>query len=303
MLPLSHVDLEWNAPAECPSKEAVLEDAARVLSEPPEAASHVLVHADVTRDERGQWHATLGVDSDDAHSDRVLDAETCQALAKATALILAIAVEGRDEARSVPASAARPSSAPRSRVSVPFESRSQVVVLGSGVVDWGLLPAAAPGAELGLGWADSTLQWRVRAFATASVFGDQTAALASAGNEGGRFAAFATSAHGCASLVRSALDVGLCLGIEFDVMRASGFGPPATGFTSRPRTESWPSALASAIASYSLSRHVAIMVRTQGVLPIDPPTFGIVEASGHGDPLHSPAAGVRVTLGVETRFF
>jgi hypothetical protein len=305
MLPLNQVDLQWNAPAECPSRDAVLEDAARVLSQPPEPRAHATARANVMRDERGQWHAALSVDAGGAHSDRVLDAESCQAIAKAAALIVAIAVEGKGPTQPQPKPPPVPVQPPRPKASGHFESPSEFVVALSGLVDWGLLPAVAPGGELALGWAYRAPPFRVRAVASASLFGEQTATLPTSALEGGRFTAFGASARGCASLMKGGLDVGPCVGVEVDTMSAAGFGPSSAGFIPLPRaTATWPAALGSVLASYSLSRHVAIVLRAEGVLPlVKTPTFGVVESSGKDIPLHEPAAGVRAAVGIETRFF
>jgi hypothetical protein len=305
MLPLIPIDLQWSAPAECPSRDAVLEDAAHVLSQAPELRSHATARADITRDEWGQWHAALSVDADGAHSDRVLDAESCQAIAKAAALIVALAVERKEPAQPQPRPLPVPVQSPQPKASAHTQSPSQFVVALAGVVDWGLLPAAAPGGELALGWAYRALPFRVRAVAGASLFGDQTKYLSSPSLDGGRFTAVAASARGCASLVKDAFDVGLCFGVELDAMSAAGFGPTGAGFTPLPpRTATWPSALGSILASYSLSRHVAIVLRGEGVRPIvTTPTFGVADSSRGSIPLHEPAPGVRAAFGVETRFF
>jgi hypothetical protein len=318
MLPLNPIDLEWNAPAECPSRDAVLEDAARVVAKPPEPRSHATVRADVTRDPRGQWHAALSVDADGAHSERVLDAESCQEIARAAALIVAIVVEGKEPAQAQnPHLAAPASPAPvapaRPAVSGRPQSPSAFVVSVAGVVDWGLLPSAAPGGELNLGWEHRAKAIRVRAAAGASLFGEQSADVPSQPSEGGRFKAVAASARGCASIVideggasrppSNSLDVGLCLGVEVDTVSATGFGPSSAGFEPHSRTQTWDSVLPSIIASYDTSRHVAIVVRADGVLPIRAPPFGVRDSEGNDISLHRPGAGIRIALGVETQFF
>jgi hypothetical protein len=302
MLPPDTVELVWTAPAECPSHDTVLEDAERVLAKSPQPRAHARARAVVTRDEQGRWHATLSVDADGAHSERDLDAENCQAIATATALIVAVAIEGREsdpeQAPLVQAALARRMPGPGG-----LASRSQLVVSVAGVVDGGLLPAPAPGGEIALGWAYRTAPFRVRVTAGATLLGAQRAALSAPAQEGGRFAAIAASVRGCASVVKDALDVGACLGLEMDRAWAEGFGPSEASFAPLTPTGTWASPLGSAFASYTLSGDVSVFLRADAVLPLASPTFGIVDSSGTDIPLHHASAGLRASLGVEARFF
>ncbi|MGH7436040.1 MAG: hypothetical protein ACRENE_10240, partial [Polyangiaceae bacterium] len=84
------VDLTWRVPAECPSREWVLGEIGRLLSgshDPriPTTATVVVVHDETAQ----RWRGRLALDARDAHSERMLEAESCNAVASAAALVLA----------------------------------------------------------------------------------------------------------------------------------------------------------------------------------------------------------------------
>jgi hypothetical protein len=310
MLPASvPVDLTWNAPAECPSRDVVLEEVGRVLTTPPEPGVQATARADVTRDESGRWHATLAVAAREARSERTLEAESCPAIVSATAVIVAVAIEGG--IRQPPAT---PLPEPPRPAAPPPSLGSQLVIAAGGVIDGGALPKAAPGAEAAVGW---TYRWpvgRIRVLATGSFFPSQSSdalqSPAAVAGEYGSLDLFASSLRGCASIVREALDVGLCLGAEVDVMNGKanvpGTQPPS--FTPHSGTGVWASGLVSVLALWSVSRHVAVYLRADGLASSAPP-FGVrltVSGVTQSIPIHQPypaSLGARGALGLEMRFF
>jgi hypothetical protein len=306
MLPASTpVDLTWNAPAECPTRDAVVAEVARVLSASHEQRVPVTARADVARDEQGRWHATLSVSTGDARSDRTLDAEICPAIASATAVIVALAVEGGMPEPASPATPAPSKTAPVAPTFAP-QRASQLLVGAAAVVDAGTLPSPAPGVEGTLGWGYSWSTWRVRAIATGDVFLSQdTSPLGSgeAAGESGHFELFAAVARACASVVHAAFEVGPCLGAGIDIMSGTG---SATG-PAQParRTGVWATAVGSLLASWSFSRQVAIVLRGEGFYAPWPPDFVVTShPSGNHISVHQPGAtGARAALGIEARFF
>jgi hypothetical protein len=85
--------LTWTAPAECPTQARVAAHVADLLGGPTEAASHVRASARVWRDENARWHVEIHTQTGPATGERRVDGESCQAIADATALILAVAVD------------------------------------------------------------------------------------------------------------------------------------------------------------------------------------------------------------------
>jgi hypothetical protein len=313
MLPASvPVDLTWNAPAECPSRDAVLDEVARVLAARKPGAP-ATARADVTRDGRGRWHATLSVGSREARSERILEAESCPAIASAAAVIIAVAVEGDRPEASPPVAAQSTFHPPASAATAPEPKPAwQLVVRAGGVLDGGMLPSVAPGGEAAVGCAFEWSRLRIRALASASLFTEQTASVRNpvgdgTGTEGGTFGPpFVASVSACASAVQARLDLGLCLGAELDVVRATGFATGAARLSfinSSPQTRAWVSALGSVLASWSLSRHIAFFIRGDGLVSPGSPTFGLLPRDIRVHQPYPSSLGARGALGIEARFF
>ncbi len=125
------VALEWIAPAECPDSAYVERELARLLAGDPVAAERRLrVRAEVGRADAGRWRVRIRTSGAGGTGDRSLDAESCRALADATALIVALAVDPARVAanRATPTSSASTapvaSSAPPVASSAPPPSAS-----------------------------------------------------------------------------------------------------------------------------------------------------------------------------------
>lgn len=86
------VDLAWSAPAQCPSRAAVLGEIQSILEGGAASTHAVLATAAVERD-GPRWRVALSIRSDQGSGVRALDADSCAALASAVALIVALAVD------------------------------------------------------------------------------------------------------------------------------------------------------------------------------------------------------------------
>jgi hypothetical protein len=84
--------LEWIAPAECPTRADVLRDVARLVGPAATPDRPVAARALLFRGEDQRWHVqitTLG----ESGGERSLDAASCEALTRATVLVLAIRIK------------------------------------------------------------------------------------------------------------------------------------------------------------------------------------------------------------------
>jgi hypothetical protein len=303
VLPASFpVDLTWNAPVDCPTRDEVTVEITRLLSASAESRVEVTARADVSHDQENRWHARLSVRTRDAHSERTLDAESCPAIASATAVIVALAVEGGMPDRVSP-SASQASKPEPASPSAAQPRGSQVVIGAAGVFDAGSLPLFAPGVEGSLGWATSWSRWRVRAVATGSFFPSQDSAplpdRSGAPGEFGRFELFAAAARVCGSIVLGAVDVGPCLGAEADVMT----GTRVRAALPTRNTGAWALAVGSALVSWSLTSHWAFVLRGEGFYAPSTPWFGLTSGANHIDVYRPSSTGARGALGLEVRFF
>lgn len=268
----STMELAWNAPAECPSRDAVLAEIARTLGHPP-AGQATTVRADVTRDEEGLWHASVRIEAGPARSERTLDAATCPAVASAAALILAVAAEGglpsEPPLPPEPARASREQSAPAAPSPAPPPPTSSKLLVDAGaVLDEKTMPSLAGGAELAVGWRFATGTWRPRAFVRGAFFPAQSTFLANRPTEGGSFRLLTASGQACLEYATGRLEVGPCVGGELDSMSATGIGPGSSSGSG-----AWVALLGSALGGWRLTRELAIVARVDAAVPLARPSF------------------------------
>ena len=101
----SDVDLRWIAPAECPSREAMLAAIANIRGAPGEAHGEVTASAVVVH-EGARWHAQVTTRTSQGAGERTFEADSCVAIARAVSLIVALAANA-DAARIAVAQDAR----------------------------------------------------------------------------------------------------------------------------------------------------------------------------------------------------
>src|SRR5271170_4461784 len=93
------LDLVWNAPAECPTGESVKAQIERAIHL---AAGHTLPRLQATADiepSAGRWVLHLHTVRDGVAGDRDLDSDSCASLARATVLVLSLALGEGDSAQ------------------------------------------------------------------------------------------------------------------------------------------------------------------------------------------------------------
>jgi hypothetical protein len=105
------VTLEWKATPECSDGPHVLEQVGRILGEGTGTRRQVTARVDVGTGDGGAWRVTLVVEADGASHQRNFEAESCQAVVDAVALILAIDVDPQVATRAA-ASGAEPGAVP-----------------------------------------------------------------------------------------------------------------------------------------------------------------------------------------------
>src|SRR5262245_61822534 len=95
------VALIWNAPAGCPSSQAIHDDVEKSLAgslkDVAPVAAAVSVFAPAPSPSSDRWRASLVVHSHGKRAERQFEGESCAALASAAALIIALAAEGTDD--------------------------------------------------------------------------------------------------------------------------------------------------------------------------------------------------------------
>jgi hypothetical protein len=102
--------LSWQAPASCPDEAHVRHAVEQLLGEGPPPPAHVSARAVVEQTASGHWNVRLTTVRDGASGERVVESESCQSLADATALILALTIDPERVAARAPGASAAASS-------------------------------------------------------------------------------------------------------------------------------------------------------------------------------------------------
>lgn len=320
------VDLAWSAPAQCPSRAAVLGEIQSILEGGAASAHAVQATAAVERD-GPRWRVSLSIRSDQGAGVRALDADSCAALASAVALIVALAVD--PTRRAIPAAAldaggsttAPPSAeqastdagaaAPPPPPPVPtYRGREgedadgpRLAVGTAATADFGTLPSAALGGAVMI----AGLYRRARLEARGRAYASQHAADPARQAQGVELGYLGGDARACLALVatdraaREGLTISPCLGLDLSRIAGSGFG----GAKTFSGNGSWSSLETGLLGTWALASSVAIRVGLDLLVPTSRPAFVVLAPDGStAGSLHRPAAiAGRFDFGVELRFW
>ena len=240
----------------------------------------------------GLWQAHLRVETRGGQAERRFEAESCETIASATALIIALAAPvgnaGQGPDPSGPLVVAEQDNRPAAPA--PYWQRSPLGVMVSGVVENGIMPSA-PGAglEVSIGPSWTAPGWRVRLLAGAGFLFPRSAEPEPSVH--GDFWRLALSGRGCAS-AGTRFEVGLCVGAELSAMHSTG----PLGGDLQDDTGYWISPTASALAAWNIRPRLAVFVRSDVTVPAWHPTF---HTDGGSDVYSVPAVAVGAALGIE----
>lgn len=160
----------------------------------------------------------------------------------------------------------------------------------AGALVTNVLPSAAPGATVTIGWTPG----RFRLEATGGFFAAQSGAVPDS-EAGARFRMRTIGGRACFDAIASAIHVGPCAGGTVHDVAARG-----TAVTEAyDATATWASVDGGVRAAFPLAGVAAVVASTELVTALARPTF-VVDGEGV---VHRPgAAGVRVVLGLEAHF-
>lgn len=318
------VTLEWAAPANCPTRDHVVAEIARLLGHPAETAATqpLTARANVSLVENGSWQLRLETITRDGAETRTMDGSTCVEVADATALILAMAIDpdavrpasassGPVDASSAPptpiASSAPPtaveslpsaapviaaSPAPSSSAPPASDRPWHITIRTTATVDFGTFAAAGAGTEIAMG----VLFSRVRIELSATYWLPQFTPIAPPSVQGGVISMVEAGARGCFVLARVPVaDFETCVRFDLGSMIGTGQGVlfPTTG------SALWGAAMAGLGGGLSPVRGLSFRAYVDGGATLLAPTFVI---TGIGQVHQSSPAFVRGQIGVEVHF-
>ena len=306
------VELLWTADPSCPSGDAVVAAVDALVRGSP-AKDLIVARAEVTHP--GSWRLLLETRAGARVGKRTVAADTCEQLADATALILALMIDPsaalkRPEPiaplpRVEPPPVAAPPTAPALPAASPVPepvtplpaapSRGplpELAVAVTAVADVGTLP----GPALGVGAGGGLLVGPYRFNTDITYFPTRTGRLATLPAAGGEFTLVAAALVACRSMVTAwRASAGLCLGAELDVVLAKGFGVtfPESG------SARWGALLGGGLVDVPLAGPLAAELRVMGVIPFARPPFFFDDI---GTIYRPTVVGLRLGLGLTAHF-
>ncbi|MBX7082275.1 MAG: hypothetical protein K1X88_23915 [Nannocystaceae bacterium] len=316
--PALALDLEWNAPVQCPAGDAVQRSIAALLARrvdlDPTGSLHV--RADVRATAEG-FAVELALDDDSRAEQRTLHAPRCDALADAVALVVATSVDPRQVATTL--AAAREDPAPV--VSMP-EPPAVAAAHASAPIDRerATTPAPAPAparprlrmhAELGVagglalgltpkpaGWLQGDVLWVLGPGAIGAHAGHAFARTGD-GDPSARVRTTQFGLRGCWVPRRGALAVPLCAVAELGAMVASGRG---AGVAVSTQSSLWVGAGLGARVQWWPHPRVALFAGLDALATARRPRFHVAAAAEIVPVFEAAPVAVRLLGGAAVRF-
>ena len=312
----SGFELQWEAPAGCPQAGEVRASIRQLLGEESgrNANTRMSVKARALQ-ENGHWLGTLETQSGPNVGKRTLHAESCDSVAGATALIIALMIDPEAVAAhqaqqdGVALPSPSDSAAPTARAEVPKpkereptskmarsfaapeQSPLSLFVGPTLALDIGSLPSvtAGFGGHLGVSTRHLSIEAGLADWAPSQAGVAGTAA-------GGTFHYVTAGLSACPYLGEARFRYGLCFDSEYDRMSASGYGANVNYAGSFH----WLSLGGSALARWSLGKRLAIPIRAGVVVPLAYPVFRL---NGTPEEVHRPSRiSTRFAVGIDLIF-
>lgn len=266
------------------------EEIVRLLGGSIPAGTELDVRAKV---EHGRvWSVSIITTTSSETGRRTIESPSCQEVADATALIVAlmidpaaVAAHAQDAARGL-AKAKQPISPPVS----PIRFGAGLHVQGS--------QGTLPGLDIGVGAGIFLTgpRWRTDLRATLGLRRDQVAHAASPPGAYGQFNFTAATLSGCLDLGEKSFGWGPCAAVESGVVSAKG-GGASEGF---PAHAAWLALGAGGYVAFFLGNHIEIPIQIDVLAPLLRPEYVFEGAAGYV--YQAPPVGLRVHGGVSWRF-
>jgi hypothetical protein len=314
---VSGLDLEWEAPESCPSSTDLRASIRQLLGATPGpyANTNVSVRATASEEGSGRWLGTLETRSGPNTGKRTLRAESCKAVAGATALIIALMIDPDAVVAHQAQASQTPPAKANSKIKEPADippvlvhneshrtspgpiesprSHNYFFLGPETAIDWGSMPSLSAAVGGHLGMMTRPLSFEVDLFewsqSRATISGTKPPV-------GGRFSYFTASLSACPHLGQGDFQYGLCVDGEYNRMKAEGFG----GSVNYGNSFSWFSIGGGALARWRVGQWFSIPIRAGAVIPLAYPVFRL---NGISDEVHRPSSvSLRAQLGVDLLF-
>jgi hypothetical protein len=310
------VSLLWEAPAECPDRDAVVHRVHELLAASTIAPDAKDVRATARIETTPRGYALELHFEGDVRSDRRIESSDCNELAHAAALILSIAVDPSAAWSTDTAVVPDPSpAAPEDAIAQPGPTPATVLPVSSAAPQPMAERRRRPAFALRGGVGIDALVWRpvgASLVLAAAVVGREyrvelaaryatpsTISADSSDDVQVRAQQWSIGLAGCGVPTfgsRRQFEVPLCGAIEAGAMHARGLGP---GLAGRSNVAPWVGLAAGPSFVYVLRSSVGLWLAADAVVLVGRPRFVTDEGTVV---LHPRRAGLRALAGVEVRF-
>jgi hypothetical protein len=298
------LEIEWDAPAECPRVERVIADVERFLAEGESIRvdARTEVRAVVRRAATDRYTLDLHARLPGGAVDRSISAERCDLLASAAALVIAVVLEPVVVLEAVEAKAVAPPPAkpPVVPPKPPPEPRPRTVLGGfvraTGLGAFGVLPRFGGGVAGAAGLRIVTTPLRAGRLEVTALYEAPQRASAEANDDARALLQLWTiGGRGCWAPAVRKVEFPLCGGAEVGVLRGQGVGLAQA----RTARQVWSAVHIGAAIAYAPIRWLALWDGADGYVAMQTPRFliddvGLVHRGRRG--------GVRIHAGLEFRF-
>jgi hypothetical protein len=292
---------EWTAPDSCPSVRALEAEIDQLLGGPARerVRENLVVRAAV--EHAAQWSVTLETTSPASTGHRTIEAATCQALANASALIVALMIDpdavAAHSAQAKPEPPPSPAPAPPPLPALPDapaprKTHALVGLVAAG--NLGMLPKPDVGPGIALGLLHKG--WRLMARAAVGLRAVDSDPLSGPDGAYGRFRFFTGTLVGCWTHVTRAFDIGPCADVEIGAVRGEGKNTARDHAATVP----WFGVGVGTVTVWKANPWLHFPLHLDAVMPIHGPDYVL----GPSDtPLFTTwRVGGRLTIGVELQF-
>jgi hypothetical protein len=287
----------WQAPAGCPSRDDLRAEIGRLLGGEIRVPKGSDIKAVAVVAQGQTWSLAIETELAGQPGRRSIEAASCQDLADATALIIALMIDPNAVAAHAPQSRPVPAPPPEPNDPAPQKERRVAYLVGIHAAgSYGTLPSVDAGLGGGVGLAGR--RWRVELRGTYGLRRDQrvTAPSPAPADSYGRFNFVAAALAGCLNLGRENLAVGPCADAEVGMLSAKGFGV-SEGFSTQTL---WLALGAGAYAAIPLGPHLSLPLHLDVVAPLLRPEF--VFRNVPTRVFRAPVVGGRISAGIEFHF-
>jgi len=258
--------LDWTAPAGCPDGNAVRADAIRLAGATAPGARHLKARASIAPATGTGWVLSLTTDLEGVSGERTLSGVSCESLAEAAALMLALILNPDLALTTTSAASAQQPPPPAATVTAANDRRPRPRwrVGAYGGVQTGVIENLSSSFGLSLGVALGHLSLRLMPGLTPpqDIISDPQL------NLGGRLWLVTAAALGCWEAAVSRLALSPCLGVDVTRLQGHGLGVA----TRLEATAYWSAAELALFVGLPVGYGVQLELGGLGMLPLHRPT-------------------------------